>query len=71
MIQYVGCCEDTNSTCSIILELGDCDLYTAIRNELPPVSPTEISAFWYAMLGLAKALAKIHKTTKDGLEYNV
>ncbi|KAJ4385511.1 hypothetical protein N0V93_009939 [Gnomoniopsis smithogilvyi] len=71
MIQYVGNCEDTHSTFSIILELGDCDLYTAIRNELPPVSPTEINAFWFAMLGLAKALAKIYKTRKDGLTYNV
>ncbi|KAK1528151.1 hypothetical protein CPAR01_12709 [Colletotrichum paranaense] len=53
----------------IILELGDSDLYTAIRTLEPPVSPKEILGFWTAMSGISEALASIYKLKLGGVNY--
>ncbi|KXH27073.1 hypothetical protein CSAL01_09084 [Colletotrichum salicis] len=55
---------------NIVLELGDSDLYTAIRKLEPPVSPKEILSFWQAMFGISEALASIYKLQFGGVVYN-
>ncbi|KAK7444685.1 hypothetical protein Landi51_08497 [Colletotrichum acutatum] len=77
MIQYIGwyqSLETDNEGAQreyhyIILELGDSDLYTAIRTLEPPVSPKEILGFWTAMSGISEALASIYKLKLGGVNY--
>jgi hypothetical protein len=72
MVRCIGSYEDESvSSYSIILEYGQFDLYTAIRNESPPITPSEIEGFWLGMLDISTALHQIHRLNLDSMEYDV
>lgn len=78
MVQYIGWYQGHETDeegkrreyYNIVLELGDSDLYTAIRKLEPPVSPKEILSFWQAIFGISEALASIYKLQLGGELYD-
>ncbi|CAJ2504353.1 Uu.00g117470.m01.CDS01 [Anthostomella pinea] len=75
LIQYIGWYDekdqDGQQLYNIVLECGDFDLYTAFRNQAPPVSPPEIKGFYQGMLDVSEALYKIHQLKTGNFFYDV
>lgn len=46
---------------NLVLERGTQDLYSAFQRENPPMTQSEIQAFWSSLFDVARALASIQK----------
>lgn len=57
------------TTYNILLEFGEMDLGVYFRNNLPPVLPLEIEAFWRSLFAVANAVQGVHDLkVQDGYQ---
>lgn len=55
------------TTYNILLEFGELDLGVYFRNNIPPMLPLEIEAFWRSLFAVANAVKDVHHLkVRDG-----